>query len=261
MLLEDGGRRQRRLEAVRGAVPHDAAKGPQRFAVPLVVIGERVEPALDRDGRAQPGDHAPLRREDIVWTYAGVRPLYDDQAADPSAVTRDYRLELAAGANIPPLLTIMGGKVTTYRRLALEALQRLAPYLPAMGPAWTESTPLPGGDMPDADFDTWLADLQRRLPGFDPAFLHRLARRHGTATLDIVGDARDMSGLGRDFGAGLTEREVIRLRDREWARTAEDVLWRRTKIGLHLPPSERDTAARAIDELLAKARPATLPAT
>jgi glycerol-3-phosphate dehydrogenase len=204
---------------------------------------------------------APLRREDIVWTYAGVRPLYDDQAADPSAVTRDYRLELAAGANIPPLLTIMGGKVTTYRRLALEALQRLAPYLPAMGPAWTESTPLPGGDMPDADFDTWLADLQRRLPGFDPAFLHRLARRHGTATLDIIGDARDMSGLGRDFGAGLTEREVIRLRDREWARTAEDVLWRRTKIGLHLPPSERDTAARAIDELLAKARPATLPAT
>jgi glycerol-3-phosphate dehydrogenase len=186
-------------------------------------------------------------------TYAGVRPLYDDQADDPSDVTRDYHLELAVGADTPPLLTIMGGKVTTYRRLALEALERLAPYLPAMGPAWTGNAPLLGGDIPNAGFDAWLADLQHRLPRFDPAFLHRLARRHGTATLDIIGDARDMSGLGRDFGAGLTEREIIHLRDREWARTAEDVLWRRTKVGLHLAPAERDTAVRAIGELLNKA--------
>ncbi|MFM9848536.1 MAG: glycerol-3-phosphate dehydrogenase [Hyphomicrobiaceae bacterium] len=192
----------------------------------------------------------PLRRQDIVWTYAGVRPLYDDQTTDPSAVTRDYHLELAAGADVPPLLTIMGGKVTTYRRLALETLERLAPHLPAMGPSWTESAPLPGGDMPGADFDVWLADLQRRLPGFDPAFLRRLARRHGTATVDIIGEARDLSGMGRHFGAGLTEREVLHLRDREWARTAEDVLWRRTKIGLHLTPAERDAAVREIEQLL-----------
>lgn len=193
---------------------------------------------------------APLRREDVVWSYSGVRPLYDDRTADPSAVTRDYRLELTAGPDTPPLLTIMGGKVTTYRRLALEALDRLAPYLPAMSPAWTESAPLPGGDMPDANFDAWLADLQRCLPGFDPAFLHRLARRHGTATLDIIGDARDVSGMGRHFGAGLTEREVLHLRDREWARTADDVLWRRTKVGLHLSPAEREAAARDIEQLL-----------
>ncbi len=193
---------------------------------------------------------APLRREDIVWTYAGVRPLYDDQAADPSAVTRDYHLELAAGADNPPLLTIMGGKVTTYRRLALEALERLAPYLPAMGPAWTENAPLPGGDIPSGDFKAWLADVQCRLPGFDPAFLRRLARRHGTAALDIVGDACDMAGLGRHFGAGLTEREVLHLGDREWARTPEDVLWRRTKVGLHLTPAERQTAVREIARLL-----------
>lgn len=193
---------------------------------------------------------APLRREDVVWSYSGVRPLYDDRTADPSAVTRDYRLELTAGPDTPPLLTIIGGKVTTYRRLALEALDRLAPYLPAMSPAWTESAPLPGGDMPDANFDAWLADLQRCLPGFDPAFLHRLARRHGTATLDIIGDARDVSGMGRHFGAGLTEREVLHLRDREWARTADDVLWRRTKVGLHLSPAEREAAARDIEQLL-----------
>lgn len=193
---------------------------------------------------------APLRREDVVWSYSGVRPLYDDQTADPSAVTRDYHLELAAGPDAPPLLTIMGGKVTTYRRLALEALERLEPHLPSMGPAWTENAPLPGGDMPGADFDAWLADLQRRLPAFDPAFLRRLARRHGTAVLGIVGDARDMAGMGHHFGAGLTEREVLHLKDREWARTAEDVLWRRTKIGLHLTPAERETAARAIEKML-----------
>ena len=203
---------------------------------------------------------APLRRADIVWTYAGVRPLHDDQAADPSAVTRDYHLELSGGPNAPPLLTIMGGKVTTYRRLALEALERLAPYVPSMGPAWTAHAPLPGGDMPNADFDAWLADLQRGLPGFDPVFLRRLARRHGTVTRDIIGDARDVGGMGQHFGAGLTEREVLHLRDREWARTAEDVLWRRTKVGVHLSPAERDAAAHAIDELLAKA-PASLPAT
>jgi glycerol-3-phosphate dehydrogenase len=201
---------------------------------------------------------APLRREDIVWTYAGVRPLYDDQTADPSAVTRDYHLELSAGPNVPPLLTIMGGKVTTYRRLALEALERLAPHFPSMGPAWTENAPLPGGDIPNADFDAWLADLQRRLAGFDPAFLRRLARRHGTAALGIIGEARDFAGMGQHFGAGLTEREVLHLRDREWARTAEDVLWRRTKVGLHLAPPERDAAARALDALLQTTGSATL---
>jgi glycerol-3-phosphate dehydrogenase len=193
---------------------------------------------------------APLRREDVVWSYSGVRPLYDDQTADPSAVTRDYRLELASGPDMPPLLTIMGGKVTTYRRLALEALERLAPHLPAMGPAWTATVPLPGGDMPGADFGAWLADLQRRLPAFDPDFLRRLARRQGTTALDIIGDACNVAGMGRHFGAGLTEREVLHLKDNEWAATAEDVLWRRTKIGLHLPPAERDAAVREIEQLM-----------
>ena len=165
-------------------------------------------------------------------------------------MTRDYHLELASGSGTPPLLTVMGGKVTTYRRLASEALERLAPHLPAMGPVWTATAPLPGGDMPGADFDGWLADLQRRLPAFDPAFLRRLARRQGTTALDIIGDARDMAGMGQHFGGGLTEREVLHLKDREWARTAEDVLWRRTKIGLHLAPAEREAAARSIEQLM-----------
>ena len=104
--------------------------------------------------------------------------------------------------------------------------------------------------MPGADFDGWLANLQRRLPAFDPAFLRRLARRQGTTALDIIGNARDMAGMGQHVGGSLTEREILHLKDREWAHTAEDVLWRRTKIGLHLPPGEREAVGRFIEKLM-----------
>ena len=193
---------------------------------------------------------APLTPESIAWRYSGVRPLYDDQSDNPSAVTRDYKLELAAGSGQPPLLTVMGGKVTTYRRLAEEALERLSPHLPAMGPAWTASATLPGGDIAGGNFDAFVSDLARAFSGFERSFLYRLARRHGTLTRDVLGDARRPADLGQDFGHGLTEREVIYLRDREWARTAEDVLWRRTKIGLHLDDASRAVAILAIDRLL-----------
>jgi glycerol-3-phosphate dehydrogenase len=193
---------------------------------------------------------APLAREDVVWTYAGVRPLYDDQSANPSAVTRDYHLELAGDDGPSPLLTVMGGKVTTYRRLSEEALERLKPAFPGMRGAWTRDAALPGGGMPAADFDAWLAEQKRRLPGFDGEFLHRLARRHGTRITIIIGDAKDVAGLGRSFGAGLTEREVLYLKEQEWARSPDDVLWRRTKIGLHLSPADREAATREIERLL-----------
>ena len=193
---------------------------------------------------------APLRQEDIVWRYSGVRPLYDDATANASAVSRDYRLELAAGRDLPPLLTVLGGKVTTYRRLAEAALDRLSPYLAKVGPAWTAGAALPGGDIPGGDFARYLADLQRRHPGFDANFLRGLARRHGTIAETILADARSPADLGRDLGAGLTEREVLHMRDHEWARTPEDILWRRSKAGLHLAPAALATATRAIEQLL-----------
>jgi glycerol-3-phosphate dehydrogenase len=192
----------------------------------------------------------PLGLQDIVWRYSGVRPLYDDRSDNPSAVTRDYHLELAASGQMPPLLTVLGGKVTTYRRLAEEALERLAPYLPEMGPAWTATAPLPGGDMPGAGFETFLAAEARRRPGFDEVVLRRLARRHGTAVSAVLGNAATLADLGADLGYGLTEREVAYMGEREWARTADDVLWRRTKVGLHLDEPARDRAARAIERVL-----------
>jgi glycerol-3-phosphate dehydrogenase len=192
-----------------------------------------------------------LRPDDVIWSYSGVRPLHDDKSGDPSAVTRDYRLDLAGGDAEPPLLTVTGGKVTTYRRLAEEGLERLQPYLPGMRGPWTAAAPLPGGDMPASDFDTWLAQVQRRLPAFEGEFLRRLARRHGTLALSIIGDARGLADMGQSFGAGgLTEREVVYLKEREWAATPDDVLWRRTKAGLHLIAPEREAAAEAIARLL-----------
>ncbi|MEZ5851362.1 MAG: glycerol-3-phosphate dehydrogenase [Hyphomicrobiaceae bacterium] len=194
----------------------------------------------------------PLEASAIVWRYAGVRPLYDDASDNPSAVTRDYRLELEAGGGLPPLLTVLGGKVTTYRRLAEEAMDRLTPHLPGAGPAWTERASLPGGDIAHGDFAAFAADLARRHPRFDAAWLAQLGRRHGSLTDTVLGDARGPADLGADLGAGLTEREVAYMRDHEWARTADDVLWRRTKAGLDLDPSQRAVAEAAISRILGR---------
>jgi glycerol-3-phosphate dehydrogenase len=186
-----------------------------------------------------------------VWRYAGVRPLYDDSAgADPSSVTRDYRFELSAEAGRPPLLTVLGGKLTTYRRLAEDALQKLAPHLGPMKPAWTATTPLPGGNLGDGGLSGFMGRLCGRRPGFEPAFLKRLARRYGTLVDEVLGDARSETDLGAALGAGLSEREVHYLARREWAREPEDVLWRRTKCGLHMTPEERAAAAEKIARML-----------
>ncbi len=200
-----------------------------------------------------------LNRQHVVWTYAGVRPLYDDQSANPSAVTRDYHLDLQASSGAPPLLTVMGGKVTTYRRLAEEALEQLEPHLAGIGPAWTAGAPLPGGDLdetghlvadPVAAFERFVARLGEQHPGFDRAFLRRLARRHGARVPAVIGDARNLAGMGHMFGPSVTEREVVYLKEREWAMSAEDILWRRTKAGLHLGADERARVTDAIAALL-----------
>ncbi|MEO8651752.1 MAG: glycerol-3-phosphate dehydrogenase [Hyphomicrobiaceae bacterium] len=201
----------------------------------------------------------PIARSDVVWTYSGVRPLYDDQADNPSAVTRDYHLELDAHAGTPPLLSVMGGKVTTYRRLAEEALDRLAPHLPGMGPAWTANAPLPGGDLeqggvlvasPGTAFERFIARLAGERPGFERSYLTRLAHRHGSCVPDVLGDAKNFADMGRRIGPSLTEREIVYLKENEWAMTAEDILWRRTKAGLHLAADERARATEAIAALL-----------
>jgi glycerol-3-phosphate dehydrogenase len=174
---------------------------------------------------------------DVVWSYSGVRALWDDGAADPKAVSRDYRLELDPGPG-PALLSVFGGKITTARALAQEALDRLG----VEGRRSTSHAFLPGGDI-YPDFLAWLGRLAEWMP--EP-LLDRLSRAYGTRLKDMVGGAASLPDLGRDFGAGLYEAELRWLRDREFARTAEDVLWRRTKLGLAMTAEQ----ARAVEAWL-----------
>jgi glycerol-3-phosphate dehydrogenase len=185
----------------------------------------------------------PVAPAQAVWRYAGVRPLYDDGSADPSAVTRDYTLRVDAVDGAAPVLSVFGGKITTYRKLAEHALEKLAPFFPDLKPAWTARTSLPGSDFAGADRDTQAGRLRAHYPALPHDVLHGLFRRHGTRAAAVLGDARMPADLGMLFGAGLTEREVAYFAAEEWATTAEDVLWRRTKCGLHLSASERAAVA------------------
>lgn len=193
----------------------------------------------------------PPARSDVVWRYSGVRPLYDDNtSANASSVSRDYHLELSADPGRPVLLTVLGGKLTTYRRLAEHALQKLAPHFPGMGPAWTANAPLPGGDLGEGGLAGFIARLERQHPGFDPSYLSQLARRYGTRANEVLGNACSAHDLGASLGGGLTEREVCYLIAHEWARAPDDVLWRRTKCALHMTEAERIAAAECIERLV-----------
>ncbi len=184
----------------------------------------------------------PVSPADVVWSYSGVRPLHDDGAESASAVTRDYVLELDAPEGAAPALSIYGGKITTYRRLAEAALAKLG----VGGASWTGTAPLPGGDLPGADFPRFLADLRIAYPFLPSAVAHRLARAYGTRVTAMLGQAKTMADLGEDLGGGLTEAEVGYLRHHEFARTAEDVLWRRSKLGLHVPEGTGARLAEAM---------------
>jgi glycerol-3-phosphate dehydrogenase len=175
----------------------------------------------------------PVSADDIVWRYAGVRPLRDDGLTPAQEATRDYVLEMDGD---PPLLSVFGGKITTFRRLAEAAMTRLQPYFPTMRDPWTADAPLPGGDFPWDGVLALLQRLQERYPFMPPATLQRFVRSYGTLTYDLLGDATQEADLGALFGAGLTEREVDFLQRTEWARAAEDILWRRTKLGLRVTP-------------------------
>jgi D-erythritol 1-phosphate dehydrogenase len=181
-----------------------------------------------------------LKPADVLHTFSGVRPLYDDNAANPSAVTRDYVFDIDAPDGDPPLLSVFGGKITTYRKLAEHALEKLAPYFPKMGRAWTQKATLPGGDMPDADFTALGRDLARRFPWLPAPVLAGYARRYGARVRDLLAGASTIADLGRFFGGALYEREARFLIAEEWATSAEDILSRRTKHALHLSPTERD---------------------
>lgn len=175
----------------------------------------------------------PIAPADIVWTYAGVRPLLDDAARDPSSITRDYALEL--DTTHAPLLTVFGGKITTFRKLAEEALGQLAPLLGNRAPEWTSTVPLPGGDVPIEAWDRFVGALAARYPWLPAPLRERYVGAYGTRIGRLLGDALSLTDLGEEVLPGLYAREIEYLCSQEWARTAEDILWRRSKLGLHLP--------------------------
>ena len=193
------------------------------------ISDEEVDYLLETVGRFFTA-YAP--RKDIVWTYSGVRGLVEDGSSNVSRVTRDYVLDL--DGSDAPLMSVFGGKLTTYRSLAERALDRLAPYVPSSRGAWTERSVLPGGDIPN--LDRFAEDLAHRHKHLPPELLHRLARTYGTCTERLLEGVGSPGDLGEDFGAGLYAREVDYLVANEWARTAEDILFRRTKLGLHIAP-------------------------
>ncbi len=178
----------------------------------------------------------PLGVQDVVWTYAGVRPLYDDGASSATAATRDYVLTLDTRG--PALLNVFGGKITTYRRLAEAALEKLSPVLGIRKGPWTARVPLPGGDFALAEKPALIARLRANHPFLTETWARRLIRSYGTDAEAILGRATSAEALGRDFGATLTEAEVRWLMTHEWARRAADVVWRRTKLGLRLTPDQ-----------------------
>ncbi len=193
----------------------------------------------------------PVDPADVLWRYAGVRPLYDDGSVNPSAVTRDYVLRLDSDQGSAPVLSVFGGKITTYRRLAEHALEKLAPWFPGMGPAWTAAGALlPGGDIADGDIARFERQLVQGYPRLPESLLLALARRHGALAREVLGDATALPALGGHFGADLYAREVDYLVDNEWARNADDVLWRRTKAGLHLESSQQQAVASYLAQRL-----------
>ena len=195
----------------------------------------------------------PVDPKDVVWSYAGVRPLYDDGASEAKAATRDYVFELDTPGGAP-LLSIYGGKITTYRRLAEEALERLAPYLHSAKAkeGWTATAALPGGDMDVSAVVALTAELMREHPFLVHAHANRLAHAYGTRATKLLGSSKSMSDLGKCFGDTLTEAEVRYLMTNEWAVTAEDVVWRRSKLGLRLTSAE----ISALDDWMAANRDA-----
>ncbi|KPH89525.1 Aerobic glycerol-3-phosphate dehydrogenase [Pseudoalteromonas sp. P1-16-1b] len=172
----------------------------------------------------------PISEADIVHTFSGVRPLLDDKSTDAQAVTRDYKLILNNEADHAPLLSVFGGKITTYRKLAENAVNKLAPFYPKMSGSWTKDTPLPGGDFSNQAH--LIAQLESSYPWLPIDTLKRMARSYGTLSYELLGNSQAIGDLGYHFGHGLYAKEVDYLVNHEWAKSSADILWRRTKLGL-----------------------------
>jgi len=197
----------------------------------------------------------PVLPSEVVWSYAGVRPLLEDDAGDPSAVTRDYLLEPNTGG--APLLSVWGGKITTFRKLAEEAADEIGRMLGQARPAWTKGAFLPGGDLrgwigaaqrPDTDFERLVRAVATRHPWLPPTLVRRWCRAYGARVGELIGGAAQLSDLGAEVAPGLFETELQFLRHEEWACTADDVLWRRSKLGLHYTPAERGRVTHWMDQ-------------
>ncbi len=181
----------------------------------------------------------PISPADVIWSYAGVRPLYDDNAESDSVVTRDYVFNLDSGTGIAPALSVFGGKLTTYRRLAEHALEKIAEFFPQMGTAWTHEAHLPGGDFAIDGASSLCGEVAARYPWLSADQAARMVRSYGTRVFGILGEAKSPADLGQDFGAGLTAAEINYLCETEFAQTSEDILWRRSKLGLRLTEKQR----------------------
>jgi glycerol-3-phosphate dehydrogenase len=182
----------------------------------------------------------PVTPKDLVWSYSGVRPLYDDGGSSASTVTRDYVFDLDAPGEVAPLLSVFGGKLTTYRKLAEHALSKLLPALQVHKVAWTRGATLPGGDIPRGNLESFTVEQLRRHAYAPPTLIRRMCRSYGTRIERILGEARQLSDLGAEIAPSVYEAELDLMRSQEWARSGDDALWRRSKLGLHLDADARD---------------------
>jgi glycerol-3-phosphate dehydrogenase len=219
-------------------VPHDPAQGrphctPEEAAYLCQAVSRQFR--------------NPVTPDDIVWTYSGVRPLHDDGADNPSSVTRDYTLKMdTQGA---PLLSVLGGKITTYRRLAEDAAEQIGRALGRPGTSWTGRAALPGGDLGGLSRAAFTESMARAHPWLPRPLLDRLIRTHGGELERVIDGATSIAAMGGDLGGGITARELDWMRAREWVAEPDDVLWRRTKRGLHMTPAEREAFASRFAEM------------
>ena len=210
--------------------PYNLSDGPVKISQEeIVYLCEAASEYFQND----------ITPEDVVWDYAGVRPLYDDKAEDASAVTRDYVLNVEEFAEKAPFLSVYGGKITTSRRLGEVAMDKLKDYYEYKTGDWTETALLPGGDLINSDFELFYNDMHKRYRALNTDLLRRLCHAYGTRITLLLGDGTNQPELGKHFGAGLYELEAKFLINHEWATSAEDIIWRRSKLGLHMSEDER----------------------
>ena len=210
--------------------PYDLSEGPVKISQEEInYLCEAASEYFEHD----------ISPDDVVWDYAGVRPLYDDKAVDASAVTRDYKLNTEEYSDGAPFLSVYGGKITTSRKLGEHAMHELEAYYEYKTGDWTETALLPGGDLPDSDFEAFYREMAKRYPELGNGMLRRICHAYGTRVTLVLGDGSTPPELGQHFGAGLYELEAKYLINHEWATSADDILWRRSKLGLHMSQAER----------------------